>query len=78
MIVIACVPLVLERIYKGVHEVVKKRGDFFEKLFNFCVKYKMAASARGEITPIMDKLIFKSVRQLLGGRVSTWMGDRHS
>ena len=23
--VIACVPLVLERIYKGVHEVVKKR-----------------------------------------------------
>eukprot|EP00092_Neocalanus_flemingeri_P017052 GFUD01018440.1.p1 GENE.GFUD01018440.1~~GFUD01018440.1.p1 ORF type:complete len:721 (+),score=167.25 GFUD01018440.1:139-2301(+) len=66
---IACVPLVLERIYKGVHEVIKKKGDFFENLFDFCVKYKMAATARGEVTPIMDKLIFKNVRLLLGGRI---------
>merc|ERR1719384_1769561 len=43
--VIACVPLVLERIYKGVNEVVRKKGDFFENLFAFCVKYKMAATA---------------------------------
>jgi len=67
--VIACVPLVLERIYKGVNEVIKKKGDFFEKLFDFCVKYKMAATARGQVTPIMDKLIFKGVRALLGGKV---------
>merc|ERR1719188_1244966 len=26
------VPLILERIYKGVVETVKKKGDFFEKL----------------------------------------------
>ena len=67
--VICCVPLVLERIYKGVNEVVKKKGAFFENLFDFCVKYKSAATARGEVTPIMDKLIFRGVRALLGGRV---------
>ena len=38
-------------------------------LFDFCVKYKQAATARGESTPIMDKLIFKGVRALLGGKV---------
>jgi len=65
----ACVPLVLDRIYKGVHENVKKKGDFFEKLFDFCVRYKMAASNRGESTPIMDKLIFRGVRALIGGRI---------
>jgi len=65
----ACVPLVLDRIYKGVHENVKKKGDFFEKLFNFCVNYKKAASNRGEPTPIMDKLIFKGVKALIGGRI---------
>jgi len=63
------VPLVLERIYKGVNEVIKKKGSFFENLFDFCVRYKTAAVARGEVTPIMDKLIFRGVRALLGGRV---------
>ena len=67
--VICCVPLVLERIYKGVNEVIKKKGAFFENLFDFCVRYKTAAVARGEVTPIMDKLIFRGVRALLGGRV---------
>jgi len=65
----ACVPLILDRIYKGINENVRKKGEFTENLFNFCVKYKMAATARGEVTPIMDRLIFKSVRQLIGGRV---------
>ena len=67
--VIACVPLVLERIYKGVNEVIKKKGTFFENLFDFCIKYKLEATARGEDTPIMDRLIFRGIKALLGGRV---------
>jgi len=65
----ACVPLVLDRIYKGVHENVHKKGDFFEKLFDFCVKYKQDAAAKGLPTPIMDRLIFKGVKALIGGRI---------
>jgi len=65
----ACVPLILDRIYKGIHDNVRKKGEFTEKLFDFCVRYKMAAAARGESTPIMDRLIFRAVRRLIGGRV---------
>lgn len=54
---------------KGVHETVRKKGEFSEKLFDFCVRYKMAAADRGEKTPIMDRLIFRNVRRLIGGRV---------
>jgi len=64
-----CVPLILDRIYKGIHETVRKKGQFSENLFDFCVRYKMAASERGEETPIMDRLIFRNVRNLIGGRV---------
>ena len=42
---------------------------FFEKLFDFCVKYKLSAIARGEETPVMDKVVFKAARDSIGGRV---------
>ena len=38
-------------------------------MFDFCVKYKLAAIARGEETPVMDKLVFKAVRDSIGGKV---------
>ena len=65
----ACVPLILERMHKAILEGLNKKGGFFLKLFDFCVKYKLEALRRGEVTPIMDRLIFKSVRSLLGGQI---------
>ena len=56
-----CVPLILDRIYKGVTENVKKKGEFVSQLMEFCIKYKSECSARGEITPILDRLIFRFV-----------------
>jgi len=64
-----CVPLILDRIYKGVTENIKKKGSFVEELMNFCIKYKLECTRRGEKTPIMDKLMFRSIRLLVGGRV---------
>ena len=63
-----CVPLILDRIYKGVTENIRKKGAFVEALMDFCVDYKLECSRRGEQTPIMDRLIFKSIRMLVGGR----------
>ena len=63
-----CVPLILDRIYKGVTENIRKKGAFVEALMDFCVEYKLECSRRGEQTPIMDRLIFKSIRMLVGGR----------
>ena len=34
------VPLVIDRIYKGIHEQIHAKGLFFEKLMNFFYKYK--------------------------------------
>jgi len=64
-----CVPLILDRIYKGVTENIRKKGAFVEALMEFCINYKLECSRRGEPTPIMDKLIFRSIRLLVGGRV---------
>jgi len=64
-----CVPLILDRIYKGVTENIKKKGKFASALMDFCINYKLECTRRGEVTPIMDKLIFRSIRMLVGGRV---------
>eukprot|EP00092_Neocalanus_flemingeri_P029333 GFUD01031845.1.p1 GENE.GFUD01031845.1~~GFUD01031845.1.p1 ORF type:complete len:722 (+),score=229.22 GFUD01031845.1:206-2371(+) len=64
-----CVPLILDRIYKGVTENIRKKGEFVSALMDFCIKYKLNCTRRGEVTPIMDKLIFRSIRLLVGGRV---------
>jgi len=64
-----CVPLILDRIYKGVTENIRKKGAFVSALMDFCIKYKLDCSRRGEQTPIMDRLIFRSIRMLVGGRV---------
>ena len=34
------VPLVIDRIYKGIHEQIHAKGLFFEKLMTFFYRYK--------------------------------------
>ena len=50
-------------------EQIKKRGEFTRLLMDFCVKYKLKCTRHGESTPIMDRLMFGSIRALVGGRV---------
>ena len=52
-----CVPLILDRIYKGVTENIKKKGEFVSELMEFCIAYKLACSRRGQVTPIMDRFV---------------------
>lgn len=63
------VPLVIDRIYKGINENVSKQGPFMEKLLSFCYKYKSYYRQKGMHTPIMDALIFRKMRSLVGGRI---------
>lgn len=71
--VMFCVPLILDRIYKGVTENIKKKGTFAMKLMEFCIQYKLEATRNGQSTPVMDRLIFRSIRELIGGRVRAMM-----
>ncbi|XP_011498582.1 PREDICTED: long-chain-fatty-acid--CoA ligase 4 [Ceratosolen solmsi marchali] len=63
------VPLILDRISKGINEKVKRSGQFRQAIFNFAYEYKLKWTKRGYDTPIFDRLIFGAAKQVLGGRV---------
>ena len=65
----ACVPLILDRIYKGASELVGRGGPTFQKMFNWAYEYRLKALRNGESTPILDTLLFKAFRAQLGGRI---------
>nr|XP_053645469.1 long-chain-fatty-acid--CoA ligase 4-like [Cherax quadricarinatus] len=50
----ASVPLILDRIYKGILEKVASQGTWLTKLFNFGLEYKMNWMKRGWDTPICN------------------------
>merc|ERR1719402_2019041 len=52
-----CVPLILDRIYKNIIDSVNKRGSNFQKVFEFCYRYKLYWTKSGCNTPIIDKII---------------------
>nr|XP_034184352.1 long-chain-fatty-acid--CoA ligase 3 isoform X1 [Osmia lignaria]XP_034184353.1 long-chain-fatty-acid--CoA ligase 3 isoform X1 [Osmia lignaria] len=66
---LTAVPLILDRISKGINEKVKKSGAFRQAIFHFAYQYKLKWSKRGYETPFFDKYIFGAARQVLGGRV---------
>ena len=65
----AAVPLIVDRIYKGVHVKVEKDGPFKTKLFHFCVQYRLKWTKRGMDTPLLNKLIFSKVTGIVGGQL---------
>ncbi|XP_043274109.1 long-chain-fatty-acid--CoA ligase 4 isoform X2 [Venturia canescens] len=66
---LTAVPLILDRISKGINEKVKKSGAFRQAIFNFAYEYKLKWTKRGYETPLFNRYIFGAARQVLGGRV---------
>ncbi|XP_047361763.1 long-chain-fatty-acid--CoA ligase 4 isoform X1 [Vespa velutina] len=66
---LTAVPLILDRISKGINEKVKKSGPFKLAIFNFAYHYKLKWTKRGYDTPLFDKYIFGAAKQILGGRL---------
>ncbi|XP_058792342.1 long-chain-fatty-acid--CoA ligase 4 isoform X1 [Phymastichus coffea] len=66
---LTAVPLILDRISKGINEKVKRSGPFRQAIFNFAYQYKLKWTRRGYDTPIFDKTIFAAAKHVLGGRV---------
>ncbi|KAK9728288.1 AMP-binding enzyme [Popillia japonica] len=63
------VPLILDRISKGIQERVAKGSMLTKILFKFAYEYKVHWVRRGYSTPLIDKLIFGKIRNMLGGKV---------
>ncbi|XP_030838353.1 long-chain-fatty-acid--CoA ligase 3 [Strongylocentrotus purpuratus] len=63
------VPMILERIYKGITEKVKGGSALQRAIFNFAVDYKCKHLDQGFNTPILNRLIFSKLTRQLGGQV---------
>ncbi|KAI7692668.1 Long chain acyl-CoA synthetase 9, partial [Sarcoptes scabiei] len=63
------VPLVLDRISNGIHEEIRKKGLFASELFEFLMNYKRYWTNRGYNSPIINRLVCKKIKQIMGGRL---------
>lgn len=63
------VPLILDRISKGINDKINSGSAFRKALFKFLYQYKVKWTQRGYQTPLIDRLVFKKVAKLMGGRV---------
>ncbi|CAH1782381.1 unnamed protein product [Owenia fusiformis] len=65
----ASVPVIMDRIYKNVWDKINNGSKFSKALFNWAYNYKAKRYIKGGDTPILNKLIFKKVKAILGGNV---------
>ncbi|XP_075992792.1 acyl-CoA synthetase long-chain isoform X3 [Anticarsia gemmatalis] len=66
---ITTVPLIMDRISKGITDKVSRSGEFAGAFFKWAYNYKQIWMRRGYDTPILNKIMFSKVRSLLGGQV---------
>ncbi|KAK0134292.1 Long-chain-fatty-acid--CoA ligase 3 [Merluccius polli] len=64
----AAVPEIMDRIYKSVMGKVEGMNALQRTLFILAYNYKLEQLTKGYTTPLCDKLVFRKVRALLGGR----------
>lgn len=69
----AAVPLIMERLYKGVMDKVKEGSALKRLLFNFAYNYKLRQLDQGFETPFFNKLVFSKLKQSLGGEIRILM-----
>jgi len=63
------VPAVLDKIKNGVVDKINSRGYLFKQIFDSCLDYKIFWMRRGFSCHLLDRLIFRKVQSLVGGRV---------
>ncbi|XP_075959208.1 long-chain-fatty-acid--CoA ligase 4 [Anarhichas minor] len=67
--VLAAVPEIMDRIYKNVMSKVQEMNLVQRTLFTLGYKYKLEQIERGYDAPLCNALLFRKVKELLGGRV---------
>uniref|UniRef100_A0A0K0EUV3 long-chain-fatty-acid--CoA ligase n=1 Tax=Strongyloides venezuelensis TaxID=75913 RepID=A0A0K0EUV3_STRVS len=64
---IVAVPAILNRIKKAVNGKLKEQSIFKQKLFQMCYDRKVRKFKQGRNTPIIDRIIFQNIKNILGG-----------
>ncbi|XGW35872.1 hypothetical protein V3C99_019229 [Haemonchus contortus] len=65
----ACVPAIMDRIYKAVIEEVNSNSLLFREMFRACYERKRARYEEGYTSFILNKLVFNRIGKLLGGHI---------
>lgn len=66
---ITAVPLILDRICKGITDKVNRGSPMQKAMFKFFYDYKCHWYRRGYKTPVLNALVFKKVTKLMGGNL---------
>uniref|UniRef100_A0A0N5CC14 long-chain-fatty-acid--CoA ligase n=1 Tax=Strongyloides papillosus TaxID=174720 RepID=A0A0N5CC14_STREA len=67
--IMAAVPAVMDRIYKSVLDKVSNSGVISREIFNICYKRRLKRIEEGYKSLLIDRLVFKKIRNILGGHV---------
>eukprot|EP00093_Oithona_nana_P001045 01045.XXX_2991_4_1 [CDS] Oithona nana genome sequencing. len=67
--VMCAVPLILDRLYKNITDNLEKKGPLFKEIFDNFYQYKLYWLKYGMETPLLDILLFKKIKGLLGGKM---------
>lgn len=65
----AAVPVIMDRLYKGIWELTHSKGPFWKAIFETAYEYKKHKYLNGLDTPFFNRSIFKLFRRQLGSRV---------
>ncbi|XP_074658018.1 fatty acid CoA ligase Acsl3-like isoform X2 [Tubulanus polymorphus] len=65
----ASVPVIMDRIYKNVWDKVNEGNHIMRKMFTVAYDYKHKRIEQGLDTPVFNKIVFKKIRKVLGGKV---------
>ena len=66
---VTCVPTIMDRLAKTVWDKVDSSSPLMRKIFHFAYEYKLRKMDMGFDAPVFTRIIFKSVRAILGGNV---------
>lgn len=61
--------LILDRISKSVQDKVSKSSIMKKLLFKFAYDYKTSWKRRGYSTPLIDRIVFAPLKNLMGGNM---------
>jgi long-chain acyl-CoA synthetase len=67
--VMTAVPLILDRVRKGIMDRVNNDSPYKRALVNHCLQYKRRWTRWGYRTPICDAVVFKKVAAAMGGQL---------
>ncbi|KAG8198271.1 hypothetical protein JTE90_021526 [Oedothorax gibbosus] len=67
--IMTTVPLMADRIRKGVMEATRQKSRFAQEFFKFALEYKLFWFRKGFRTPILNRLVFKPIKEMIGGNV---------